>query len=143
MSVLLFAYAKKLTENSRVKSIFIIDSTNMNTCEYSKAEVMQFMGHGNRTDGLKFQRNGSMTTLKVADRVPEFGSEPEVITVLSRTKADNVEDSNYRVITNSGKVGVVGYKKLLLFYNKGRVTNMKLNGNSKKLCLMKGTLEVI
>jgi len=115
----------------------------MNTCEYSKAEVMQFMGHGNRTDGLKFQRNGSMTTLKVADRVPEFGSEPEVITVLSRTKADNVEDSNYRVITNSGKVGVVGYKKLLLFYNKGRVTNMKLNGNSKKLCLMKGTLEVI
>lgn len=140
---MLFAYAKKITENSRVKSIFIIDSTTMNTCEYSKAEVMQFMGHGNRIDGLKFQRNGSMTTLKVADRVPEFGSEPEVVTVLSRTKADNVEESKYRVITNSGKVGVVDYKKLLLFYNKGRVTNMKLNGNSKKLCLMKGTLEVI
>lgn len=140
---MVFAYAKETDEYGRVVNIYTVNNMNMAKSRVSKDSIIEGMKQGLKVDGLKLDRVNDKVNLKIAGRIPEVTEEPEVVTVVSRTYADFVEDSKYRVITNTGRCGVVDYRKLLVIYNNGRVTNMKLNGNSKKLCLMKGTLEVI
>ncbi len=141
---MIVAYAKGISDFGRTDKLYIVDCETEEKRVIGIEETRRLLSGCNKIYGVTLKVNGIASKIRVTDKIPylfdsQLAHRPDVF-VLKQIKG---KDDQYRIISNEGRFATVNYSQLLGLYQSGRLLNMKLNGNSGKLCLIKGTLPII